>query len=157
MLKLSEPRVRDLELGDDLTLAEQMRSADRAEVEAAFGPDLLAALRLSIASSTHVWVGEARGQLACIMGVGPASMVTTTGRPWLLATPLLDAHAVSLGRLTALYLGRMLDAYPHLENWVDSRHSNAVRWLRRIGFTLHAPQPMGPLGVPFHRFEMERR
>jgi hypothetical protein len=32
-----------------------------------------------------------------------------------------------------------------------------VRWLRRIGFTLHPAEPLGPLGVPFHRFEMERR
>lgn len=157
MLKSPEPLVRDLELGDDLDLVADMRQADRDEIDAAWGPDTLAALRHSIGMSRHVWVGEARGKLACIMGVGPANMLTGTGRPWLLATPVLDAHPVSLGRLTQSYLDLMLNDFPHLENWVDQRHRSAVRWLRRLGFTIHPAQPMGRLGVPFHRFEMERR
>jgi hypothetical protein len=29
-----------------------------------------------------------------------------------------------------------------------------VRWLRRLGFTLHEAVPYGALGEPFHPFEM---
>ena len=72
----------------------------------------------------------------------------------MLGTPLLDQHARVLVRLTPVYIGRMLGAFPHLLNYVHAGNTTSVRWLRRLGFTLAEPQPYGARGELFHQFEM---
>ncbi|WP_374312426.1 phage protein Gp13 family protein [Dongia sp.] len=137
-------------------MAANLRAADRAELIAVQGyDDALGAISLSVLRSTETWVGEDESGVVCMFGVGPITLLTGTGRPWMLATDRLDRWPVALNKLVGGYLRRMLDQYPHLENWVDSRNTRHVQWLRRLGFTLHPAQPAGPFGVPFHRFEME--
>lgn len=153
--------VRALEAGDIALLANRLRACDRAEIYAACGPSgdnvVFNAIADSVMGSTHTWVGTVNGELACIFGVGPVSMITRTGRPWLLATDLFTKETVSIGRLMRVYLARMLDEFPHLENWVFSGNRNAVEWLAKLGFTIHPARPWGYGGQPFHRFEMEAR
>jgi hypothetical protein len=48
----------------------------------------------------------------------------------------------------------MLKAFPHLVNFVHAKNTTSVRWLRRLGFTLHEAVPYGALGEPFHPFEL---
>jgi len=81
-------------------------------------------------------------------------MLTGLGSPWMLGTPELDRHSRVLVRRTPEYIGRMLNAFPHLVNFVHAKNTTSVRWLRRLGFTLHDARPYGALGEPFHFFEM---
>ena len=39
-------------------------------------------------------------------------------------------------------------------NYVDARHTDAIRWLKWLGFTLHPATPYGPFDLPFHKFTM---
>jgi hypothetical protein len=48
----------------------------------------------------------------------------------------------------------MLQVFPHLINFVHAENRTSVRWLRRLGFTVHPVMPYGRLGEPFHPFEM---
>jgi hypothetical protein len=41
-----------------------------------------------------------------------------------------------------------------LVNFVHAENTTSVRWLRRLGFTVHEAQAFGALGEPFHPFEM---
>jgi len=151
---VAEIVIRATEPGDAELLAAAMRPADLAEVRAC-GHGPLEAARRSVAQSVLCWSAFADGELACILGVAPISLVSGIGSPWMLGTPTLDAHHRVLVRLTPRYIATMLKAFPHLVNHVHAANTTSVRWLRRIGFTLAAPAPFGALGEPFHRFEMK--
>jgi hypothetical protein len=146
--------IRNTEPGDAALLAANLREADLAEVRAYGYDDPLPGLERSVASSVLCWSGFVDGELAAIIGVSPISVISGVGSPWMMGTPLLDRHSRILVRRTPDYIARMLTAFPHLVNHVHAKNVTSVRWLRRLGFTLHEAAPYGPLGEPFHPFEM---
>lgn len=147
--------LRPAELGDAVALAEQLRPADRAEVAAALGGDhdLLAGIRACILASSLCWSAVSSGDhLIAVFGVAPLGDLA--GSPWLLGTERLDHHAKSLMRLSPPCIVQMLQAFPHLVNFVHAENRKSIRWLSRLGFTLSPPQPYGVRGELFHPFEM---
>ena len=100
------------------------------------------------------WSAFVDGELACIIGAAPVSVISGIGSPWMLGTPVLDANRRVLVRKTPDYIRQMLKAFPHLVNYVHAENATSVRWLRRLGFILHEAAPFGALGEAFHRFEM---
>jgi hypothetical protein len=152
---VAEILIRPTVFDDGALLTEHMREADRAELHAVGHDDLGLVVERSIANSIMCWSAFADGKLGCIIGVSPLSMVSGIGSPWMLGTPVLDAHSRILVRKTPEYIARMLNAFPHLMNFVHAKNITSVRWLRRVGFTLRDAVPYGPLGEPFHLFEMK--
>jgi len=104
------------------------------------------------------WTGMIDGEPVCMFGVVPAGdILGGVGAPWFLATEKLQSHRVKFLRLNRQYLSKMLDIFPHLIDYVDVRHTRAIRWLSWLGFTFSAePVPYGPAGMPFYRFEMRK-
>lgn len=151
---MAEILIRPTEPGDVELLYRNLRASDRAECEAYGDRDILEGIRASAARSLLCWTGLADGELGAIMGVAPLSVLGGIGSPWMLGTPVLDAHSRVLVAQTPKYIDRMLAAFPHLVNFVHAKNTTSVRWLRKLGFTLHAPEPYGPLGEPFRKFEM---
>ena len=151
---MAEIVIRATEPGDAELLAAAMREADIAEVRAC-GHEPLAAARRSVAQSLLCWSAFVDGELACIIGCAPISIVSGIGSPWMLGTPVLDTQSRVLVRLTPRYIATMLKAFPHLVNHVHAENTPSVRWLKRLGFTLHEAAPFGALGEAFHRFEMK--
>jgi hypothetical protein len=147
--------IRRTQAGDAQILAENMRASDAAEVHAYGHFDLEWAVEQSVAQSLLCWTAFIDGELAAILGCAPISIVSGIGSPWMLGTPVLDAHARVLVRATPRYIAEMLKAFPHLVNHVHTHNTTSKRWLRRIGFTLREAAPFGALGEPFHRFEMK--
>ncbi len=135
-------------------VAAHLRAGDRAEVWASGRREPLDAIVRSVALSSHVWAGWIDGEPAAVFGVGPASLASGVGVPWLLGAEILDRHPLALMEVSRDWLARVLTIYPHLENHVDARNRRALRWLDWLGFTIHAPEPHGPFGLPFHRFSM---
>lgn len=150
--------IRAPRAGDAEALAAEMRPQDVDEVEAARGPgSTLQAVQDGIDASTMCWTAEDPTGLVAIFGLVPLTLMGDTAVPWMLGTTRVDRHAGSLIRLAPSYIARMLAAYPRLLNAVDSRNAKACRWLRRAGFSLGPPMPMGPAGVLFHPFQMDVR
>lgn len=141
--------------GDAARLAPVLRQADRDEIVASSGPEIQRAIEISIARSLDCWTVEQRGELVAVLGLAPISMLGGIASPWLLGTPLLDRLPGALTRAARGYLAQMLETYPHLVNYVDARNTRSVRWLRRVGFTIHPAAPHGVAGLPFHRFELK--
>jgi hypothetical protein len=150
---VAEIVIRATQPGDAQTLAENMRTSDAHEVRAC-GHEPLEAATKSVATSLLCWSAFADGELACIIGCAPISIVSGIGSPWMLGTPVLDQQSRVLVRLTPRYIAQMLKAFPHLVNHVHAENTTSVRWLKRLGFTLYEAAPFGALGEPFHRFEM---
>lgn len=151
---MAEVLIRPTEPGDAALLIANLRAADRAECQAYGQGDIAAGIEASVRRSILCWSGWVDGELAAILGVAPVNVLTGMGSPWMLGTPVLDRHQRVLVRSTPEYIARMLKAFPHLVNFVHARNTTSVRWLRRLGFTLHEAVPFGPLGEPFHPFEM---
>ncbi len=138
-----------------LDMAPRLRAADREEVAASSGRSPLEALRYSLAASSHaVSALDPVGRVVCMFGVGVVDLMGGVGAPWLLGSDLMADHRREFARRSRAYLPLMLAHYPNLENAVDARHVEAIRWLEWLGFTIGDPKPIGRSGAMFRPFEM---
>lgn len=151
---MADVLIRDTTLRDVVGLANNLRIADRAEMAAYGHTEPIEALSRSVVSSVMCWSAFIDGELAAILGCAPINIIGGVGSPWMMGTPVLDRHQRVLVRHTPGYIARMLAVFPHLVNFVHTENTTSVRWLRRLGFTLHEAAPYGALGAPFHKFEM---
>ena len=46
------------------------------------------------------------------------------------------------------------EQFPFMFNYVDARHTDAIRWLKWLGFEFDEAAPYGPFDLPFYRFTM---
>ena len=151
---MADVLIRPTEPGDAARLFANLRASDLTECRAYGHLDIAASIASCVDRSVLCWTGLVDGELAAIIGVAPVNMLTGVGSPWMLGTPVLDRHQRVLVRMTPEYISRMLKVFPHLVNYVHAKNTTSVRWLRRLGFTLHEAVPYGPLGEPFLPFEM---
>lgn len=135
-------------------LAEKMREADRQEVIASSGRDILAVLEDSLKYSLAPLTAFINGELACVFGCVPFQLIGERAAPWMLGTDVVDKHPGELLRRCRQYTTGMNKAYPHLLNFVDARNHKSIRWLKWMGFTVHPAVPYGAEKRPFHLFEM---
>lgn len=108
----------------------------------------------SVATSAHAWSLILNGRVACIFGVCVASITDGRAFPWLIASPDIAQHPRFFLEGSRKFINLLREQYSVLEGYADVDHVKSIKWLRRLGFTIHAPQPFGPSGFPFHHFEM---
>lgn len=137
-------------------IAAHVREADREELWAASCSTPDKVMERALAVSNQAWTGLLDGVPVCMFGVAPVSALSDVGRPWMVGTDHLDAHAPVFLRRCRGVVKAMLQQFPTLENYVDQRNARAVEWLRWLGFTFGTPEPMGPYRMPFIKFEMRR-
>lgn len=138
-------------------IAENMREADRQEVFAMRGEDadLHYVLANAVKRSTWCVCGlAADGTPVSLVGVAPVSLIGGVGAPWLLGTDRVREFSGALIRYGRDYIQSMTSQYPQLINYVDARNTASIRWLKRLGFTIHDAEPIGHQGLPFHKFTM---
>lgn len=146
--------IRPVAPGDIEWFATRLRAVDVAEVEAT-GSTPLAGLRASVQAARFARVALIDGERVAIGGCNHAgTALVPIGVPWLVGTPALTRHGRVLQREARRYIGAMLEHYDRLANYVHADNLVAVRWLRRLGFTVHPPVPLGPHGQLFHLFDL---
>ena len=133
-----------------------VRQADIAEFWAFDHKTPRQALIQSLQSSTDCRTGMVAGQVICIFGVAPVSMLCGQAMPWMVGSTLLDRYARIFLRHDKYIVDGWLKTYPHLFNYVDERNTRAKIWLKRLGFTIHKAKPKGKEQLPFHYFERTR-
>ncbi len=136
-----------------------MRAPDREEIAAAVGMGPIRALADSLNRSVAAWTGLVDdSRPVCMFGVTPVDILAGVGSPWLLGTEDLPKCAVTFLKLNKSYVAKMLKLFPRLENYVDVRNVLSIRWLKWLGFKFDPePVPYGIWGLPFLRFQMEKR
>jgi hypothetical protein len=112
--------IRPTQPGDAAALAANLRPADLAECQAYGRGDIAAGVISSANRSMLCWTAFIDGELAAILGCAPISVVSGIGSPWMLGTPVLDRHSRVLVRETPEYIGKMLNAFPLLVNFVHA-------------------------------------
>lgn len=134
----------------------RVRQADVEELWASALATPEECLRLGLERSPEAWVGLADETPLCIFGVSSMAILGAEGAPWMVGTDDIDLHAKGFLKACRGALARMFEPYESLYNFVDARNARAIRWLKWLGFEIAEARPMGPLGLPFHRFEMKR-
>lgn len=137
-------------------IARHLRDQDLAELMAVHGPDLdvLRCLRVSVAASQYCQVAvTAWGEPVALFGLAPVSLLTSQACPWMLGTDGMHQFGRELVVLGGRYVQVWGRQYRCLFNFVDTRNTRAIRWLRRMGFEIQPAVPHGAMGLPFHRFE----
>lgn len=126
---------------DARELAPLLRVEDRLEV-LALGLDPFEGLLRSLAGAQEAWTYRSEGQLVCMAGVTPLSLIGRTGVPWLLGSDLVVRHRRSFMVETRRVVARWLTRFDALTNIVDARYEEAIRWLGWLGFEIGEPFPL---------------
>lgn len=135
-------------------LAPRLRQTDALEMRRASGLSAFDGLKRAVDVSFSCHAVIVNGQVEAIMGVARAGVMATTGCPWLLMAETAPDHKDVFRDLVPKVIEYWQSLFDHLENWVDAENKIALRWLKRIGFTLDAePVPYGRAQTPFYRFE----
>lgn len=137
-------------------LAQTMRQADIDEIWASSYATPESALRCALRGSLHSWAGLIDGQVACMFGVMPASLMGGSGYPWMLGSELIVNNQKLFLRRCRENVQMMAEQFNYLHNYVDDRNIKAIKWLQWLGFEVGEPEPFGVLGLPFRHFEMRK-
>lgn len=131
-------------------LARTMREIDRHECAIA-GHTPKQALRLSLNGSAVAWTVKVDGKVVAMFGVSPVNTLTGEGCPWLLMSDAATKQARALLVLGSSYSVRLNRVFPVLRNVVHADNVVAIRWLRRLGYTVGPVVDMR--GHPMRGFE----
>jgi hypothetical protein len=141
-------------------LAKSLRFDDRQELTAQHGlfMNIEALLLDSIRRSVDVRVGLLDSKPVCIFGVCTVRGIngSAVGSPWFLATDAYEhAPPRRVFRESLAYMSFLRGQFAKLENYVYYKNERSIKWLRKIGFTVHAERPTayGIYGEPFLFFE----
>ena len=92
-----------------------------------------------------------------VFGVQPESMVSSTGVVWLLATDnIIKIRKQFIKRCKKVLLDLIQD-YDVVYNYVYTKNTIALRWLKWLGFMIHPAEAMGATGAEFHKIEYRRQ
>jgi hypothetical protein len=148
--------VKDTVISDIPYLAEHMRQSDINEVWASdhLTPHeaLLESFNNAVLSMT-IHNGNPMG----MFGVTPENILGKSALVWLLATDDLENHKYRFLKYSRCFIAMMLDRYPYLHNFVDTRNEKSILWLRMLGATIDEPNPYGAERLPFCYFSFEKR
>ena len=147
--------IRKANASDIMKLAENMREADKQEVEALTGLDPLAALSLGLFHSDVCWAGYGDdGEIVGIWGITPV-VPNAVGSVWLLSTDAIKGYGRELIRDGSKWLDEQNALYPVLTNVVTESNDVHIRLIKHLGFEFKEPiDNYGAAGVrvlPFER------
>lgn len=136
----------------DEVLDLNLRTADQEEIVAATGLPVQESLLRSIAiSNGGAWVGIHKDRIEAVFGVVESPFLAV---PWFVATDKFHEFWLKFVRESREFIYALLDRYGLLVNFVDSRHTEAIRWLRWLGFVVDETRSiiLSDPDVPFFRF-----
>lgn len=136
-------------------LSRTLRDQDRQEITC-FGRDPKSSIRYAYKTALVNKTALVDGKVAAMWGVG-GTILGYTGIPWLLTSNLVEKYPLFFTSLYRKEVKEMLGRFSRLENFVLASYDKSVRLLSISGFNLDEPTPVGPNGVPYRRFWIERK
>lgn len=103
-------------------------------------------MRTCIALSSDVWTGLVDGEIACIWGVAPPSLLSTRAYLWLYVTELVKEHQFTFVRHSQVEIAKLLQIYDVITGHCIIGSTSSIRWLKWLGATFGEPD--GKL-IPF--------
>ena len=149
-------KVRKSESKDIAYLAQHMRKCDVDEVWAAAHKTPEEALREGMDHSIYCRTCE-NGNPILMFGIVPHSICGHSASVWMLSTDDIEKIKIKFLRHNKEYLDEMLCYYSRLENFVHSKNTKSVQWLKCLGATIEEARPYGVDQELYHHFYFERK
>ncbi len=135
-------------------IAALARQADIDEIEGGLGLDIAEVLRQGISNSVVARKIVADGRVLAVFG--DAAHDDRTGVPWLISTIHVNFSPRQFLKVCRPEVAKMLCRHEYLLNFVDTRNTQAIRWLKWLGFVFGDAVDYGPNGFKFYPFHMIR-
>src|SRR5437879_6377789 len=87
----------------------------------------------------HLWLGSVDGDIACIWGLIPPTLLSTQAYLWLYTTVLVKDHTFLFVRYSQRAVEEMLKEYPVIVGHCIVGNDQAVRWLKWLGAEFDVP------------------
>lgn len=140
---------------DVAQLARTMRPIDALECRCVGGHEPEEALEEAVSASLWCYAAEVAGDVACMFGVAPGSLLDDEAAPWLLSADGIERHGRQVLAHARPFIERMRGDYERLYNVVHADNRAAIRFLRWGGFSF-LDDALCYGGEPFWGFEMRR-
>ena len=135
-------------------IAERMREWDRIEAGAnGHGP--AEALWLGLKGSVDCFTALVDGEPEAMLGLMPKNVLEGEGFPWMLGTEAIYENPKATVKLSRKMVAQWSDSTPRLVGLVAHGNDRAIRYLRRLGFTVEEEVTV-IRGVEFVKFERSR-
>lgn len=135
-------------------IAKIVRPEDIAEITEALGIEMAHGLKLCFGGSCKASKIVVDGKIVAVFGDSVHDR--DTGVPWLISTVHVTSRARQFLKVCKPEVAEMLRRHRRLVNYVDARNTQAIRWLKWLGFQFGDPVPYGPKGFPFFPFQLNR-
>lgn len=113
------------------------------------------ALRAGLFSSSMCLTATVDGRPEAMFGLVVTNALCGEGSPWMLGSDAIYRHPRTMLHWGPRILSAMFDSTPALENLVAEGNHRAIRFLRRIGFTI-GKEVIMIAGTSFIAFSQER-
>lgn len=97
-------------------------------------------LRVYILNSAEFWVGKVDGEIACIFGLIPPTLLEDSAYLWLLTTNTIEEHTFMFVRHSQRWMEEALNRYKFIHGHVAQDNVKAKRWLRWLGARILDPE-----------------
>ncbi len=87
--------------------------------------------------SNPLYVGTYEGQLVCLVGLIPPTLLSDTAYIWCHHTDLVADHKLLFGRYAKRLVAQLMQLYPRLIG--HCLNEDSWRWLRSLGAKLTSP------------------
>lgn len=96
-------------------------------------------LRTCIRLSYVLWEGSVDGELACMWGLIPPTLLSNRAYLWLYTTELIKDHQFLFVRHSQRVMEEMLKEYPIIIGHSSINADRSIRWLRWLGAEFGEP------------------
>ena len=102
-------------------------------------PGAMETMRKCVRRSAKIYYGEVNGQVACVWGLIPPTILSDSAYLWLLTTDIVAENKFLFVRHSQRYVEEMLKEFPLIIGDCMLDNPQAVRWLRWLGAHFHDP------------------
>ena len=144
--------IREATLADVSIIGDNLRQADREEVEASSGENPTLVMLMGLHGRCFVAVEDDDPFL--IFGVVPDERDDRVGIIWLMGTDKTSKFPLTFLRQSKQWVEELGEGYEVLMNVIDERNSMHLTWLEWLGFeVVHRFEEYGVARLPFLLFE----
>lgn len=127
-------------------LARIIRPQDLEEIRASGGFIPEPAIRMSINRAEEAYAAYVGDDLMCVFGVGVLPQFQAV---WMMGSTNIDKHPRVFWRCSKIVLEYLRGKYPVMVNMVHGQNATALRWLKKLGFSINLPEKWGKRGDLF--------
>lgn len=98
-------------------------------------PEQLTSLNDFLLWAESIWVGRVDGDMICVLGLVPETVLSQKAYLWMFHTNLVGEHTFLFVRYSQIMMKEMLKKYPTITGYAASNDPRARKWLEWLGAT----------------------